>query len=428
MANNVIFKVGAKSDYNALQQKDTHTLYWLTDVKEIRKGEDLYAVGREATSEAAGLMSAADKAKLDSLSSSGGLAGLTPVDASIIVEDGESGSKTIRVQLSAEEGNALVLKDDGLYSGVSAPVNIPEYTLERQDEAVDGYAATYRLKKTVGGESTYVGDAVNIPKDMVLQSGSLKLVEEADIPYEGAEIGDPYIDLVLNDAASTHIYIPMKGIIDTDDIGDTYITNGVTSLSEGAASSDITSAIGSYEALLAAVRANKIIVDRNHVGSDANNGTDSPKTAVYIHGDATAIDIAFMTASDTMTVYQIQNVEDTLTLGVTSMQYAKVNEIPNISGLQGIINSMPDEILSEIVNVQRTATTNTAEIRIFTKQEDGTYSPNVQHGVLTLIPAGTGPDGVNGAGLMTAEDKEKLDNIDTELITSLADSLVWGTM
>ena len=42
--------------------------------------------------------------------------------------------------------------------------------------------------------------------------------------------------------------------------------------------------------------------------------------------------------------------------------------------------------------------------------------------------SGTDPDGVNGAGLMTAEDKEKLDNIDTELITSLADSLVWGTM
>ena len=57
---------------------------------------------------------------------------------------------------------------------------------------------------------------------------------------------------------------------------------------------------------------------------------------------------------------------------------------------------MPDEILSEIVNVQRTETTNTAEIRIFTKQEDGTYSPNVQHGVLTLIPAGQGPDGVRG--------------------------------
>ena len=100
----------------------------------------------------------------------------------------------------------------------------------------------------------------------------------------------------------------------------------------------------------------------------------------------------------------------------------------DITSLQGIISSMPDEILSEIVNVQRTETTNTAEIRIFTKQEDGTYSPEVQHGVLTLIGAGHGPDGVNGAGLMTYADKQKLDGIDTELIASMAESLVWGTM
>ena len=64
MANNVIFKVGTKAVYDALQQKDANTLYWLTDVKEIRKGEELYAVGREATAAAAGLMSAADKAGL----------------------------------------------------------------------------------------------------------------------------------------------------------------------------------------------------------------------------------------------------------------------------------------------------------------------------------------------------------------------------
>ncbi len=105
-----------------------------------------------------------------------------------------------------------------------------------------------------------------------------------------------------------------------------------------------------------------------------------------------------------------------------------VGDIPDVSGMQSIINSMPDEILSEIVNVQRTETTNTAEIRIFTKQENGTYSPNVQHGVLTLIPAGQGPDGVNGAGLMSAADKQKLDSIDADVIAGLAESLVWGSL
>lgn len=109
-------------------------------------------------------------------------------------------------------------------------------------------------------------------------------------------------------------------------------------------------------------------------------------------------------------------------------EIATIGDIPDVSGVQEVIDSMPDEILSEIVNVQRTETTNTAEIRIFTKQEDGTYSPNVQHGVLTLIGAGSGPDGKSAAGLMTLADKQKLDSIDPEKIESISESLEWGTM
>lgn len=56
------------------------------------------------------------------------------------------------------------------------------------------------------------------------------------------------------------------------------------------------------------------------------------------------------------------------------------------------------------------------------------YSPNVQHGVLTLIGAGSGPDGKSAAGLMTLADKQKLDSIDPEKIESISESLEWGTM
>ena len=270
MANNVIFKVGTKAVYDALQQKDANTLYWLTDVKEIRKGEELYAVGREATVTAAGLMSAADKAKLDGISGSGASAGLTPVDATIILGDGEDGFKTIQVGVSQDEGNLLEVRGDGLFVAVD-------------QEAVEQAA------------SQAAADAVNEFAEKVSDDGTVNTFKE--------------------------------------------------------------------------------LVD--YVAAHAPEAADM--------------------ASD-------------------------------ITSLQGIISSMPDEILSEIVNVQRTETTNTAEIRIFTKQEDGTYSPDVQHGVLTLIGAGYGPDGVNGAGLLSYADKQKLDGIDTELIASMAESLVWGEM
>ena len=263
---NVIFKVGTKALFDALEQKDTNTLYWLEDVQELYKGNLLFATGKTASETAAGLMSAEDKIKLDSLSP-GALTGLTPVDASVIIADGEDG-KTIGVQISKEAGNSLVLKTDGLFAAGTAA---PEFTMEKQAEAAEGYSATYRLKRTLGAESTYVGDAINIPKDLVLQSGSVKVVTEADQPYAGAAVGDTYIDLQLNDPDSSHIYIPTKGMIDTEELEDIYVTNGLTALSEGTAANNILSAIGSYDNLLAAVRANKIILDRSTSGQVDNS-------------------------------------------------------------------------------------------------------------------------------------------------------------
>lgn len=56
---------------------------------------------------------------------------------------------------------------------------------------------------------------INIPKDMVVSSGSLKTVTSADNPYTGAKVGDKYIDLVISNVANDHIYIPVSDLIDT---------------------------------------------------------------------------------------------------------------------------------------------------------------------------------------------------------------------
>lgn len=225
---NVIFKVGTKAQYDALVTKDTNTLYWLHDVLELRKGEVLYGTGAEATNLASGLMSAADKAKLDALSA-GGAAGLTAVDASVILATDESGT-TIGVQISKETGNALELKDDGLFASATA-ADAVEFVIEEQETATEGSFKTYKLKRTEGETVTYVGDAIEIPKDKVLKSGTFEIAETADAPYEGAEVGDPYVDLVLEDTDNTHIYIPMKGLVDTVAAGDGIaVTNNTVSI------------------------------------------------------------------------------------------------------------------------------------------------------------------------------------------------------
>ena len=209
---NVLFKVGTRAQFDAIATKSETTLYWLSDTQELYKGDVLFGVGREASADAAGLLSAADYQKLQDLIVTGGTINLTPVDSSIVITEAESGAKSIGVAISTQDGNALVAVEGGLFVPT---VVTPEYVIEKQATADEGYAVSYKLKKTVGEEVSYVGDVINIPKDMVLKSATLETVAEADKPYTGAVVGDPYIHMVFNDTAASDICVPVKGLVDT---------------------------------------------------------------------------------------------------------------------------------------------------------------------------------------------------------------------
>ena len=218
-SSNVRFFFGTLAKYQALESKDPLALYFLTDEETgkvyLYKGSHLYASDALASAIADGWMSKEDKINLDNLVANA-ITGLTPVDGSIVVTDGNK----IGVALSSEAGNILSLKSDGLYVDASGSIDVPEYSIEKQAVADEGFNATYKLKKTVGSESSYVGDAINVAIDAVLSSAEFKTVTEADVPYEGAAIGDPYIELGFNDDERTHLYVPMKGLVDTYVAGD----------------------------------------------------------------------------------------------------------------------------------------------------------------------------------------------------------------
>lgn len=215
MSQNVKFYFGTQAKFDALLEKNELALYFIQDTQRLYKGSSLIATGSEATSMSSGLMSAADKIKLDELVAGAGLKNLTPVDGTIVVSDNIDGVQSIGVAISTQEGNALVAVDDGLFVSVQGQMSMPEYTIEKQEAAEDGFSASYKLKMTVEGVSSYVGDTINIGRDMVLQSAILRTATEADVPYIGAVVGDPYIDMAFNDAEQNHIYVPVKGLVDT---------------------------------------------------------------------------------------------------------------------------------------------------------------------------------------------------------------------
>ena len=205
-----------KKKYDSLVQKDQLALYFIEDAKTgycaLYKGDNVIAVGSNASNMAAGLMSSEDKQALDDLIKNQSSTQFVPVDGTISITDGEDGKKNIGVAISPKEGNVLTAVDGGLFVPDYQKVSVPEYSIEKQENPEDGFVATYKLKKTENGESIYIGDSINVPKDKVLQSAVMKTVETADEPYDGAKVGDKYIDMAFNDESQSHIYVPMGDI------------------------------------------------------------------------------------------------------------------------------------------------------------------------------------------------------------------------
>lgn len=67
MAKVKFFAVDLKSTFESLAVKDEFALYWIMETQQLYKGNILFGTGVEATANMAGLMSAEDKKKLDTI-------------------------------------------------------------------------------------------------------------------------------------------------------------------------------------------------------------------------------------------------------------------------------------------------------------------------------------------------------------------------
>ena len=148
------------------------------------------------------------KAELDK---KGQVNSVTAADNSITV-GGTAVSPTIGLKLSSVSGNSLEVKGDGVYVHVPADTI---YSIIKKSTANSNAAVSYQL--TADGIAT--GVDIDIPKDMVVSSGEVKTVETVDIPYQGAAIGDKYIELALANANGDKLYIPANSLVE-------YVTSG----------------------------------------------------------------------------------------------------------------------------------------------------------------------------------------------------------
>ena len=183
------------------------------DVATLRgQVDDLISkVGKAAQGEvsATGLYALIDEVKA---LAEGKVSSVSAADRSVTI-GGTATEPTVGVAISADEGNALSLAADGLK--VTIPeVTIPEYSLKKLDAATAGMSASYQLTK----DGTGIGAVIDIPKDMMVKSGSVQTYEAGSLPAGVTEAGT-YIVLVLNDTAETKLYINVGNLIE-------YVTSG----------------------------------------------------------------------------------------------------------------------------------------------------------------------------------------------------------
>ena len=88
-------------------------------------------------------------------------------------------------------------------------VDISKYSLKKLDTATTGMSASYQLTKDGIG----IGAVIDIPKDIMVKSGSVQTYEAGSLPAGVTEAGT-YIVLVLNDTAETKLYINVGDLIE----------------------------------------------------------------------------------------------------------------------------------------------------------------------------------------------------------------------
>lgn len=197
-----------------------------------------------------------------------------PVKTSDLVNDGEDGSPFVDVDAVGDKED----KENkvSVWSGNPSDTNYPSEKLVKTDldlkedksNKVTGWSSTpdnihYPSEKLVkdslddlvvsveqtppeaGYASTYVvsqggvalSPKINIPKDFLVKSVTTEICQEADVPIQGLEPGDKYIDFIINtvDSSETeqHLYLAVKEFGCVADEVTLTLVNGVMSIKAG---------------------------------------------------------------------------------------------------------------------------------------------------------------------------------------------------
>ena len=119
------------------------------------------------------------------------------------------------IQGSTNVDHALTDLDNAIHNISSSG----EITVVTRTTAEAGYVKSYDIYQGDTTDPTNLKGTINIPKDFLVKSASVQIVTTPDDPYTGAQVGDKYIDFIINvkegtSPADEHIYLPVNELVD----------------------------------------------------------------------------------------------------------------------------------------------------------------------------------------------------------------------
>lgn len=145
----------------------------------------------------------------------GKVSSVSAADTSVTIS-GTDTEPTVKVAISAAEGNSLSVGEDGLFVSVPEVIH-PEYSLAAA-ETSEGMLKSYKLQKD--GKDIAGSALIDIPKDLVVSSGSVVELEDGKIPEDAPKgtTAGTYIKLNLANSEKP-LYINVSTLIE-------YVTGG----------------------------------------------------------------------------------------------------------------------------------------------------------------------------------------------------------
>ena len=111
-------------------------------------------------------------------------------------------------KIETSNQDAVVLAEAQRYTD-AAVATIPYAVTVTEDTSDSNVAKTYIFTQN----DTQIG-TIKLAKEHIITSGTVKEVTATDIPYNGAAVGDKYIELVISNQ-DTPVYVPVTSLVDT---------------------------------------------------------------------------------------------------------------------------------------------------------------------------------------------------------------------